>query len=582
MSAPTDHRSSTSLDRYLPQDVRAILEERLWRTVEDLSTLEMFSRDSAVLEDLATHPVLYADHGIVHARDVATRTLELADVAEGRLLPSRPIERREFVAALALLIAYIHDVGMNDPTPDGRRVHSIYGAQIPFSGAIDDVLDRLWENAGPVVSRISSLSAVEPFRVPDDVVLRELASLALVHSKSMVPATLHSDLPRLRRVLQLAVLVELEDHRRSGSRLNPYDDLPDLLGSNRRWYGDAAADAFAWVDSLASAHRALATDAIDAVRLVRVADALRQRGSALRTAAGYEIFIDVETGHAVFSLRTSGGDQLLLLRLDSPMSAGEANVRKAEVTGNGDLRISFHRGRFNSPAAASAACEATARVVADIGADVLGAFVVRAPSPELEPPARDPSSMRVELERPADDPVFADLVAEAAVRMDALLRGRIHVVADLESTSPAERTRYLESFPIEASSDEAGEILDALEAHGMRVGGIDRNKAFEDVRRVTATEGEKLVDAGSPPAFVYIPVGCRLRIEQLGGYRDIDVPPWIPIGVTGVVRRAERNSSVVVVESGDVLMIPGELFVREWFRPYEPGELAGILAEMAG
>jgi hypothetical protein len=67
---------------------------------------------------------------------------------------------------------------------------------------------------------------------------------------------------------------------------------------------------------------------------------------------------------------------------------------------------------------------------------------------------------------------------------------------------------------------------------------------------------------------------------QPGGYRDTEVPPWIPIGVTGrVVRRAERNSTVVAAALGDALMIPKEL-VREWFRPYEQGELADVLAEM--
>lgn len=116
----------------------------------------------------------------------------------------------------------------------------------------------------------------------------------------------------------------------------------------------------------------------------------------------------------------------------------------------------------------------------------------------------------------------------------------------------------------------------------MRVGGIDRRRAFEDVRRVVVAGGEPLVEAGSPPAFVYIPVGCSLRVEQLGGYQDIAVPPWIPIGVTGVVRRAERNSTVVTTEPGDALMIPGELFAREWFRPYEPGELEHVLAQSAG
>ena len=116
----------------------------------------------------------------------------------------------------------------------------------------------------------------------------------------------------------------------------------------------------------------------------------------------------------------------------------------------------------------------------------------------------------------------------------------------------------------------------------MRVEGIDREKAFEDVRRVVMTEGEVLVEAGSPPAFVYIAAGCGLRVEQVGGYRDIEVPSWIPIGVTGVVRRSERNSTVVASEPGEALMIPGELFAREWFRPYGQGEFADLLANIAG
>ncbi len=576
-----DRLASRSMDRYLPEDVRTILEERFWHTVEERSTVEAIARDRTILSAAETHPALFSDHGVVHARDVAAGALELADVVDGRLLSARPIERREFVMALAVLIAYIHDVGMNDGTREGRRAHPIYAAQVPFSGAMDDVLTRLWESGGAVVSRIGSVGAVDSFRVPDDVVLRELASLALAHSKSIVPATLYADFPRFRSVLQQAVLVELEEHRRAGARLNPDNGLPDALGANGRWYADPAADAFAWVDSPVPAHRALTADAVDAVRLVRAADALRQRGSALRTAAGYEIFTDVATGQAVFSLRNSAGDRLFLLRFDSPLGAGEANVRKAVVTSNGDLRISFHRGRFSSATAADVACAATARVVADIGADVLGAFAVRPPSPDLPPPARDSSSMRVELERPSDEPAFAEMVADAVTRIDPLLRGRIYVVADLESTSRTERARYLAGFPIEAGSDEAGSILDALENHGMRVGGIDRRQAFEDVRRVVVEEGELLVEAGSPPAFVYIAVTCSLRIEQVGGNRDIEAPPWIPIGVTGVVRRAERNSTVVAVDPGDVLMIPGELFAREWFRPYEPAELADVLAGLS-
>ena len=572
--------SFAAIDRYMSEDVRAILEDRFWIAVEEISTLEAVSVDGSLTAGSDLHPALFADHGIVHARDVAIGALELAALADGPLLPPRPDDRREFVAGLAVLQAYIHDIGMRDSTPEGRRLHALHAAQIPFSGEMDDVLDRLWGSGGHVVSRIRSVSASAPFRVPDDVILRELTALAVGHSKSTVPAALFADFPRFRRVLQHSVLVELEDRRHAGGALSPDDDLPSQPGANARFYADPGRDAFAWVDSPHPAHRALAEDALDAVRLVRAADALRQRGTTLRTAAGYEIFIDAETGQAVFSLRTSAGDRLFLLRLDSPLSAGEANLRKAEVTPSGDLRISFHRGRFSSTSAAEVASHATARVVADIGADVLGAFDVRRPSDDLPAPARAPGSMRVELERPADEPAFAETVAAAIARFDPLLGERVFVVADLDDASPAERARYLEGIPISPDSDEVSEILGELNAHGMRVAGIDRRKAFEDVRRVAVADGEVLMEAGSDASFVYIAIGCSVRIEQRGGYGHIELSPWIPIGVTGVVRRAPRNSTVVATESGELLIIPGELFAREWFRPYEQGELAEAVGEI--
>ena len=455
------------------------------------------------------HPALYSDHGIVHARDVAAGVVELAKIANGPLLPPRPTDRQEFVLALASP-ARLHprrrharsDAGRppdaraargSDPVlgGDGRRHRPALGVRRP----------------GPDL-RIRGVSAAAPFLVGDDVVMRELTALAVGHSKSTVPGALYADFAAFRKVLQRVVLVKLSDHRRVGGRLNPEEQLPSDLCTNARWYDDPEREAYAWLDSPHPAHRAFADDAVDAVRLVRAADALRQRGTTLRTAAGYEVFIDVETGEAVFSLHTADSERLFLLRVDNPLSAGEANVRKAEVTPKGDLRVSFHRGRFSSPAAAAAACDATARVVADIGADVLGAFDVRQRSTDLPAPVSAPGSMRVELERPADEPAFAELVSAALGELDPLLAARVFVVADLENAAPAERERYLAGISIPAESDEAGDILEALGAHGMRVAGIDRQKAFEDVRRVAVSEGELLVEAGSPPAFVYVAIGC--------------------------------------------------------------------------
>ena len=568
-----------TIDRYLSADVRSILEERFWRLVEEGATLEAVTDDVSLVSAPESHPALFADHGVVHARDVAARVVDLAAAVDGLLLPERPADRREFVVGLGVMHGYLHDVGMHDPTPAGRRIHAVRAAKVPFSGEMDDVLSHWSEGDSEVVRRVVAVNAVSPFRVPLDVVLRELASLAAAHSKSSVRAAVLGDPSALRGVLQNAVLVDVEHHRRAAG---PSVDLSQLqLGENARWYDDPARDAYAWLDSPEPAHMAIAEDAIDAARLVRAADALRQRGTTLRTAAGYEIFIDAETGQAVFALRTSAGHRLFLVRANSPLSAGEANLRTAVVSPNGNLRVSFHRGRFSSPAAAASACESTARVVADIGADVLGAFECRRPSADLPAPAFDPSSMLVELERPADDPSFAEMVGAAVARRDLSLGERVVVVADLENASSAERARYHRGRPIAGDDDEAGEILATLGAHGMKVAATDRGSAFEDVRRVPIDAGETLVEAGSWPAFVYVPIKCGLRVQNLGGYGEVDVSAWIPIGVTGVVRRAERNSTVIATESGEVLMIPGELFVREWFRPYEQGEIANVLAEVA-
>jgi hypothetical protein len=570
---------SRSTEGHLPAEVRSVLEERFWHRVEEGSRLEALSaEDEALLSAPEAHPALFADHGVVHARDIAAGAVDLASAVDGVLLPRRPADRHEFVISLAVLLAYLHDVGMHDPTPEGRRIHAIYAAHVPFSGEIDDVLDHLMSDDGSVVRRIAEVGEVAPFTVPTRVVLRELASLAVAHSKSTVPGDVLGDVAALRALMRHFVFAGLEHHRAGGATPMSDGELPRELCANARWYEDAARDSFAWLDSPDVAHRALADDAIDAVRLVRAADALRQRGTTLKTAAGYEIFIDPDTGVAVFALRTEDNDRLLLLRVDSPLSAGEANLRGAFVTPDGNLRIAFHRGRFTSPEAVATATAATARVVADIGADVLGAFATRRSSPDLPAPGRDPAAMRLEIERPGDEPSFADAVADGVAHRDAWLGGRVAVVADLEDAAPTERERYYRGIEVPPGSEEAADILSALAACGMKRAAIDIATAFEDVRRVGVDRGEVLVEAGSSPAFVYVALGPGLRVKPLGGYEAADVPAWLPLGITGVVRQAERNSTVVAVAPVDVLMIPGELFHREWFRPYEEHEIADLIA----
>src|SRR3954452_1310596 len=227
-----------AIDRHLAAELRSVLEERFWRPMVEGSTLEALRDDHALGRGSDGHPALFADHGIVHVRDVAAGVVSLAETVDGILLPRRPADRCEVVVSLAVIIAYVHDVGMYDPTPTGRRIHALYGAHFPFSEDMDDVIDRLRADAGPVVGRFAAVDAAAPFGVASDVILRELISLSVAHSKSAVPAALLADVTALRRLMRHIILSDLDQHRGAEALPTPEDAMTDGPGANARWYAD--------------------------------------------------------------------------------------------------------------------------------------------------------------------------------------------------------------------------------------------------------------------------------------------------------------------------------------------------------
>src|SRR4029079_3657777 len=208
-------------------------------------------------------------------------------------------------------------------------------------------------------------------RVPSPVALRELLSLTLLHSKSLVPASLLDDRDALRNLIQRAVLTDLETHRAADEALSGRGADPFVASANADWYESPLEESFAWLTSPDAAHRSLADDVLDALRLLRVADALRQRGTSLRTTGGYEVLIDAATGEVVFSLRTADDAKLYLLRGHNESSAVEATLRGVTVTSEGQVRSAFHRGAYLEPEAAIAAAGSASLVIGEILADVL-------------------------------------------------------------------------------------------------------------------------------------------------------------------------------------------------------------------
>src|SRR5207342_1815332 len=98
------------------------------------------------------------------------------------------------------------------------------------------------------------------------------------------------------------------DAIRDGARLPTASDAePIPFDANTGWYTDPSL-AFAWLSAAGGPHAAFADDAIDALRALRAADVLRQRGMVLRTSGGFELCIDGATGNAVCTLRPAGGE----------------------------------------------------------------------------------------------------------------------------------------------------------------------------------------------------------------------------------------------------------------------------------
>jgi hypothetical protein len=457
----------------------------------------------------------------------------------------------------------------------GRRVHAIRGAQVAFGPEVDGLVRHLLDG-GPIRQRLDAVASTAPFAVPPELVIRELLSLSVIHGKSLVPATVLDHRHQLRRLLQRLSFANL-DALRAGERI-PFagDRTPVRFDANTDRYVDTG-DTYAWLAAPDGPQAELADDAVDAMRVLRAADVLRQRGTVLRTSGGFEVCMDADTAHAVCTLRPAGGDAAYVITYDDPRGAGEANVREAVVTGRGHLRIAFHRGVFGSPEATERAVASTADVIVDIQADVIPSCSGHSIGGGLVPPARHQDAIRIELERPDDGPAFADAVAEQVAKLHPDLAPRLVAVADTQSADRVERARFLAATLIDGDGAAADELLRRLAERGAAVEGIDRAAAFSEVGRFSVRAGDVLVARGSAPAFVYVPTADGLVVRPVGGYAPSPLPAWVPVGTTGVIRRAERNSDIVAVEEVEVVVIPGEVYARAWLRPLSPSELVASL-----
>jgi CRP-like cAMP-binding protein len=300
---------------------------------------------------------------------------------------------------------------------------------------------------------------------------------------------------------------------------------------------------------------------------------LRQRGTVLKSSGGYEIFVDRHTANAVYALHLRE-QQMFLLELPDAVAAGEANLASCEIDPSGNLRVSFERGAFCDLETTLRAAHNAALVIGDIHGDTIESFR-RPPTPGILKAAQD---MEILLEGVDDNLEFAGLVRGELRSISPEAAARTRCVPSMQSASPIELARYLQAEALDWDLESGRQALRRIARSGHRTGEVGLVDGFRDVRLVHVASGEVLIEAGEPSGFVYIPLSAGLRVIPLGGYATLAVRPWVPLGVTGVIRGATRNSTVTAEQDLSLLMIPKEVYLRAWHRTYDADELVQVLA----
>jgi hypothetical protein len=519
--------------------VRRAIERRYLDPISAHGNLRNLLKDPTFLENPVGHPAVFADHGTAHARDVAGQILQVLDTAHGRLIPARNPDRLRWMKSYGVLLALLHDAGMADTTPEGRATHPEWAARAVLAPEFDDILALVRSaDDGSLASRLVAAARDGDVAGDPETALREMLAMSFCHSKRKAPVAVLNDRPRLRAIMAAV----------------------------------APPGRFSWLSPETPAGEEIAEDVIDTLRALRCADALRQRGTVLKTSGQYEVFIDQRSGNAVYAFRPDA-EHLYLLELHDPVAVGEANLSSCQLEAGGDLRISFHHGQFRDAGAAVRAAGAAALVLDSIHGDAIDSFDR---GDRLSPGLRPASALRILIEEPDDGPAFAALVRDELARLNPRAAARVRLAPSLSAATPQERARYLAVEEVDWDEDRRREVLANAARTGHPTDRIDPLAAFRDVRVIHLRAGETLIESGTPAGFVYVPLSPALRGRPLGGYEDFVIGPFVLVGTTGVIRGGMRNADIHAAEDMTLLVIPRRVFLDHWHFTYDPPEFASL------
>jgi hypothetical protein len=312
----------------------------------------------------------------------------------------------------------------------------------------------------------------------------------------------------------------------------------------------------------------------------------------LKTRGGQQLLSDPATGYAIVALTDHQTQQLYTVESKESRHIGEAQVRATEALVDeryaASRRIALHGGNFGS----KEALKRTARCTAE--------FIAHPPDTDEALPQK--GSIAIVLERPRGEGAGAKSFTETVAReLRSRLGARAQIVvqepadltsADRERIQQAEREeadRYAGGALVRDAAQLAASVIEAgLNTHALPP------EAFQDARIVelepaTRSSGERLIRAGVPGDFVYIPLDAGIVGQPIGDAPAFRIPPFVQVGATAIVRRgkAPPGGGVAITRNAEVwngsnrsirlLMIPAEAYVKHWHKPFSEEEFAAAM-----
>jgi CRP-like cAMP-binding protein len=604
---------------HLPDAFTAYIRQNFYGKVTEQSTLEAIVNDDSFLQNPLKHVALFSDHGIVHGNDIARKIEQVLQHIHGVLIPERSQTQLEFMLGYGVMLAYLHDIGMRDFSAFGRAMHPEFAAQLIYSQEFAPLVDLLWqENAGNVPWRLTNLSLSGVLPQEPQLVLREMLSLSIGHSKSKIAIATLNHPQALRATMQECLgsdlqylhcrqqVAKAEAKLAQGTEQNIDADLIEILTQHLedarktlmeftqsthtrttnpdldRYYPNFAQTSFQWLISPHPELKQLVQDVIDTIRALRCADALRQRGHSFRTSAGYEVLVNQHTAHAVYALHTCDGAKLFLLEGKDAISSGEANMTSCELDQDRNLRVSFERGCFSTPEATRWAIYSAALVTNDIQADVVGSFARPRDASPPEVVGKAWEDIQILIEGVDDNPEFAQAVCQELGRMNRAIAHRCCPVASLQKADLAEVARYLSGTTPIWHLDEQNQLIAEIAKTGQKIDQLDLARGLRDVKLITIQAGEVLMEQGSPASFVYIPMNQGLKVFPSGGYAITPAQAWMQLGDTAAIKGSVRNARVIAERETHLLMIPKQVYLQYWYNPYSLDEFVQLFDQGDG